>query len=315
MQRWVTELRRGVERAGAAVMDDATRVRVERRLRGALEARRLRQADAVVVSFGKSGRTWLRVMLSQFYRVRHGLRKEVLIEFDNLHRLDRGIPKLFFTHDNYLGDWTGHGRSKADYRDRPVVLLVRHPADTAVSQYHQWRHRMRGHKKLLNDYPPEGAERSLFDFVMGEQGGLPRIVGFMNDWARALPTLRRHLVVRYEDLRTETARELDRVLRFLGTPGDGKAVQDAVDYASFERMRARESAGTAIEGAGDRLTAADPGNPDSFKTRRAKVGGYRDDLDAAQAAAVDAYVAEHLDPVFGYGPDAARATPQPSGAE
>jgi hypothetical protein len=254
-------------------------------------------------------------MLSQFYRVRHGLRKEVLIEFDNLHRLDRGIPKLFFTHDNYLGDWTGHGRSKADYRDRPVVLLVRHPADTAVSQYHQWRHRMRGHKKLLNDYPPEGAERSLFDFVMGEQGGLPRIVGFMNDWARALPTLRRHLVVRYEDLRTETARELDRVLRFLGTPGDGKAVQDAVDYASFERMRARESAGTAIEGAGERLTAADPGNPDSFKTRRAKVGGYRDDLDAAQAAAVDAYVAEHLDPVFGYGPDAARATSQPAGAE
>ncbi|MEE4360808.1 MAG: sulfotransferase domain-containing protein [Pseudomonadales bacterium] len=314
MQRWLTELRRGVERAGGALMDDATRVRLERRARGALEARRLRQADAVVVSFGKSGRTWVRVMLSHFYRVRHGLRDEVLIEFDNLHRLDRGIPRLFFTHDNYLGDWTGNGRSKADYVDRPVLLLVRHPADTAVSQYHQWRHRMRGHKKLLNDYPPEGTDLSLMEFVMGERGGLPRIVAFMNDWARALPRIPRHLVVRYEDLRVDTYRELDRMLRFLGTPGDEQAVRDAVDYASFERMRARESAGTAIEGAGDRLTAADPSNPDSFKTRRAKVGGYRDDLDAEQAAAVDAYVTAQLDPVFGYGVSADDSTAMTAGA-
>lgn len=301
MEDWNTRLRRGVERTGARLLPDATRVRVERRIRGALEARRLRTADTVVVSFGKSGRTWLRVMLSHFFKVRHGLTTEMLIEFDNMHRLDRGIPRLMFTHDNYLGDWTGNGESKADYEGRPVLLLARHPADTAVSQYHQWKYRMRPHKKLLNQYPPDDTDVGLFEFVMDERGGLPRIVGFMNRWAAALPRMRRSLVVRYEDLRVDTAKELDRVLTFIGTPGDAKAVQDAVDYASFERMRARESAGTETEGAGARLTAADRSNPDSFKTRRAKVGGYRDDFDDEQIARIEAYVDAHLDAVFGYG--------------
>jgi hypothetical protein len=308
MQQWITDLRRGVERTGALVLPDEQRIRLERRIRGWLEARRLRHADAAVVSFGKSGRTWLRVMLSHFYKVRHGLDGEMLIEFDNMHRRDRSIPRLLFTHDNYLGDYTGNGRSKSDYDSRRVVLLVRDPADTAVSQYHQWKYRMRPHKKLLNDYPREDEHPDLFEFVMDERGGIPRIVRFMNDWAAALPRMERSMLIRYEDLRSDTATELDRLLRFLGTPGDAKAVQDAVDYASFERMRARESAGTGMADSGSRLTATDRDNPDSFKTRRAKVGGYRDDFTSEQAARIDAWVAENLDPVFGYGREAASAT-------
>ena len=115
---------------------------------------RLRQADAAVVSFGE-GRAHLAAghAVPLLYRARYGIDEPILFEFDNLHRLNRAIPKLFFTHDNYLGDWTGQGRSKADYFERPVLFLARHPADTAVSQYHQWAHRMRPHKKLLNQYP------------------------------------------------------------------------------------------------------------------------------------------------------------------
>lgn len=294
-------LRRSLERGGALLMSDQHRVRLERWVRGGLEARRLRQADAAVVSFGKAGRTWLRVMLSHFYRARYGIDEPILFEFDNLHRLNRAIPKLFFTHDNYLGDWTGQGRSKADYFERPVLFLARHPADTAVSQYHQWAHRMRPHKKLLNQYPSHGETLSLFEFVMGEGGGIPRIVRFMNDWAEAFPKTLRHQVVRYEDLRAETTATLASLLTFLGAPNDPEAVQAAVDFASFERMKAREATGERMAGAGDRLTAADPNNPDSFKTRRAKVAGYRDDFTAQELAEIDQYIDTHLHPRFAYG--------------
>ena len=45
------------------------RRRIERWLRGWSEAEALRGADAAVVSYGKSGRTWLRLMLTRFYQV------------------------------------------------------------------------------------------------------------------------------------------------------------------------------------------------------------------------------------------------------
>jgi hypothetical protein len=48
------------------------KIAVQRWLRGREQYRTLKKADCAVVSFGKSGRTWLRVMLSRFYQVKHG---------------------------------------------------------------------------------------------------------------------------------------------------------------------------------------------------------------------------------------------------
>ena len=76
-----------------------------------MEWRRVHAADAVIVSFGKSGRTWLRVMISRLYQRRYGLREGELIEFDNFHKVDAAIPRVFFTHDNYLRDYTRAGAS------------------------------------------------------------------------------------------------------------------------------------------------------------------------------------------------------------
>lgn len=139
--------------------------KVERWLRGREQHKKLRRADCVIVSFGKSGRTWLRVMMSRFYQTRHGLAERHLIGFDNLHRLDPAIPKIFFTHDNYTKDYTGNLDSKSDYAGKKVVLLVRHPADVAVSQYHQWQYRMKPNKVVLNNYPKRGQDLPIFDFV------------------------------------------------------------------------------------------------------------------------------------------------------
>ena len=65
---------------------------IERWLRGREEYRKLQLADWVLMSWGKSGRTWLRVMLSRFYQVKHGLGESELIGFDNLKRLNSAIP-------------------------------------------------------------------------------------------------------------------------------------------------------------------------------------------------------------------------------
>ena len=272
------------------------RYSAERRVRGWFDLRRLKQADFVVASFGKSGRTWVRVMISRLYQLEKGLAEGTLLEFGNYHRLDPSIPKILFTHDNYLRDYTRDGGSKRAYRDERVVLLVRHPADVAMSQYFQWKHRMRPHKVALNQYPPANGELSPFDFMMGTSG-LPKVIDFMNEWICGVDEVRDALMLRYEDMRADTVKELDRLARFLGLEPGPETLAEVVEYASVANMKKREA---EAQSDSDRLRAADPDNPDSFKTRRAKVGGYHDYFDAEQIQQIDRQVADKLDNRFGY---------------
>ena len=307
-QTIVKQLMRFLLRCSIFFLPAQRKIAIERRWRGREQLAKLRLADCTIVSFGKSGRTWLRVLLSRFYQIRHGLPERALIGFDNLHRRNRAIPKIFFTHDNYLKDYTGHHDSKVDYYGRKVVLLVRHPADVAVSQYHQWRHRMRPGKKALNAYPEHGEEISIFDFVARQEAGLRKVIDFMNGWAEEMPRLEDLLVVRYEDLRARPEERLGEILAFIGTPGGEEQVREAVAFASFENMRRLEQKRTFWL-SGGRMVAKDRSNPESFKVRRGKVGGYRDYFTDDQVAEIEGLIQEHLSPVFGYSdvPGLARA--------
>lgn len=275
------------------------KIRIDRWLRGREEYRKLKLADAVIVSFGKSGRTWLRVMLSRFYQLKHRLGERHLIGFDNLHRKNPAIPKLFFTHDNYIKDYTGNRDSKADFYDKKVVLLVRNPLDVAVSQFFQWKYRMRPGKKALNQYPGHGSEIGIYDFVMDPAAGLPKIIDYLNLWAKEADKIGELLVVRYEDMRTHTAEVLDRIVSFLGTPGSAEEIAGAVQFASVENMRKMEQKRTFWL-SGSRMVAKDRNNPNSYKVRKAKVGGYRDYFDDDQIRAMNTLVSERLEPLFGY---------------
>lgn len=275
------------------------RSKIERWLRGREQYRKLQRADCVIVSFGKSGRTWLRVMLSRFYQTRHGLSERHLIGFDNLHLRNRAIPKIFFTHDNYTKDYTGNLDSKVDYAGKKVVLLVRHPADVAVSQYYQWQYRMKPNKVALNRYPERGQDLAIFDFVTREYAGLTRTIDFMNGWADEAGRSENLLVVRYEDMRARPEQALGQILAFIGTPASEDEIREAVAFASFDNMRKMETNSTFWL-SGGRMRPRDRQNVQSFKTRRGKVGGYRDYFDDGEIAEIDRLVEEQLSPVFGY---------------
>jgi hypothetical protein len=269
---------------------------MERWLRGREEFRRLQRADWVLVSWGKSGRTWLRVMLSRAYQLRAGLEEDQLLDFDNFRKLDPSLPAVFFTHNNYLRDYTGNQQSKAHFQGKRVVLLVRDPLDVAVSQYFQWRFRMRTNKKFINDYPADGTE--LWDFVIGDKAGVPRIVEFFNGWVEAMPDLRDVLVVRYEDMRADPEKVLAQILDFTGTPCTEEQVATAVEFARYDNMKKMEQS-TFFKGSGARVRPGDKDNPQSFKVRKGKVGGYRDYFSDEQCAHLERLAAD-MDPTLGY---------------
>jgi len=299
MQRHVDAGMRIAAAKALSVLPEEPLRRIVRRWRGRQEARALEETDAVFVSYGKSGRTWLRLMLSRFFQERFGLPEGAFLEFDNLHRQNAAIPKVYFTHGNYLRDYTGHLDVFEDFRDHRVVLLVRDPRDVAVSQYFQWGRRMRPHKKWLNRYPRHGADLSLFEFVQGHEAGLSRVIEFQNRWAKALPRLEQALLIRYEEMRDRPEAALRQTLEFLGFAPAPDEVKSAVTYAEFGNMRQLEEAGS-VHASGQRLVPGRRGDLESYKVRRAIVGGYRDYLDAAQRSKIDARLAVELDPAFGY---------------
>ena len=216
------------------------RIAIERRLRGKEEYRKLQLADWVLMSWGKSGRTWFRVMLSRFYQLKHDLPMRHLLEFDNLHQKNPAIPRVLFSHNNYMRDYLADWDTLNHFRGKKVVMLVRDPRDVAVSQFFQWKYRMRPHKMLLNQYPAKGEAVSTFDFVSNPLCGVPRIVGFFNGWARALPELEGILIIRYEDMRKDPAAVMRQVLDFVGTPGSREQIEQAVEFASYENMKKLE---------------------------------------------------------------------------
>ena len=277
----------------------ARRKKIERWLRGREEFNKLQRCDWVLMSWGKSGRTWLRVMLSRAYTLKAGLPASELLDFDNLRDADPSLPAVFFSHNNYLRDYTGNWQSKAHFKGRKIVLLVRDPRDVAVSQFFQWQFRMRPNKKFINDYPPHGADIDTWDFVLDRDAGVPRIVDYFNGWAAAMPELQDVLVVRYEDMRADPAAVLARILQFTGTGVTPQQVDEAVEFAAYENMKKMEQE-SFFKGSGARVKAADKDNPQSYKVRKAKVGGYRDYFTDEQCAQLERMVAQ-LDPVFGYG--------------
>ncbi len=259
------------------------------RMRAGLDNRRVLAADLLVLSRAKSGRTWLRAILSRLYQQRYGLAEQQLLEYDNFHRQAGEIPVVAMTHGHYLDRLAGHSRHGKRLKSMPVVFLLRDPRDIAVSEYFQSTRRASAYKRELYEVD-DGA--SMFAFVMRSPLGLPAICDYLNFWHRELDEWHRVYRLFYETLRADTEAELTRLLGFLGQSFSASEIAAAVEFTSFAALKRKERDNYFHN---SRLQAANVEDPDSYKVRRGKVGGYRDYFDDAELERIDAFVAERLD--------------------
>jgi hypothetical protein len=268
---------------------------VMHRVRGHREVRRAHTSDFLVLSRAKSGRTWLRAMLSRLYQQALGLPEAQLIEFDNFHTQNPAIPRILFTHGQYLRQKLATADWRVRHPEQKIVFLVRHPCDVAVSEYFQSTKRASRYKAELH-----GVEKtaSMFDFVMSSPVGLPAVIEYLNAWERELASLECAHVARYEEMRERPRESLSRIVSFLGAPFSEDQIAEAVDFASFDNLKELEKRNFFGSG---RLSPRDPEDPDSFKVRRGVVGGYRDYFDPEQISSMETLVKERLSPSLGYG--------------
>jgi hypothetical protein len=254
-------------------------------------------ADVVIVSFAKSGRTWLAAMISRVFHLHYGTPEKELVNYDNFHRVDARIPRIFFTADNFRPREAEGGRFSDLYRRKRVILLVRDPRDTAVSFYFQLSKRATQTERDVFGAPSDIAQMSLYDFVIDERFGVPKIIEFLNRWQNAIGANPERLVITYEEMRADPLAVLRSVMRFIGGEYSEQELAQAVDFASFENLKERERESFFDS---NRMRPGDAADADSFKVRRAKVGGYRDYFTPPQIDEIDRLTTERLSPELGY---------------
>lgn len=210
---------------------------------------------SVCVSHPKSGRTWLRVMFRAL---------EVPISFTHI---DTGADKA---------SWGKHVRKLERPQPMPqkTVFLHRDPRDTVVSFFHEMTKRnplspgRRLRFALQGRLPPLTMEA----FVRSPRFGIEKIAAFNISCARHLDA---H-AVSYEEMRENPVQRLSEILEYLGHSVEREKIERVVADHEFTKMREREAAGHYES---NKLRPTDPRDQSTYKVRRGKVGGWRDEMD------------------------------------
>jgi len=258
-------------------------------------ARELSGGDAIILSVPKSGRTWLRAFLCAYFCKRFGL--EFTLRPDRYD--EQSIPRLIFSHDVF------EHRTKGDRWDRirgkylvprrelhraKIILLARDPRDCFVSLYLQLTRRD-------PNAPLKLRQKTVSEMLRDRRFGVRAIINAMNDWTNEFSGRDNFTLVRYEALRASPAEYFRDLLAVIGesTP-DANIFQEALEFSRFENMQKLEAAGAFDSNI---LHPGDVRDPESFKVRRGKVGGYREYLSVEDQQYAANALAE-LDPRFGY---------------
>jgi hypothetical protein len=290
-----------------------TRVALRRKHLANLELAKAHRANFLIIGHPKSGNTWLKVMISRLYQLRYDLPESKLINTDEFARKIPQIPRLaatngYYSYEGEVGKLLAAGAPDNPLRHKPVLFLARNPIDIAVSWYHQFTKRQsRAKQELINhwiDHPIDRRTVQMWEFVRHSDIGLPSLIEYQNTWVRNIGELEQGLLVKYEDLRAEPVPTLQKIVQLMGEDFTEDEIRQAVEWGSFDNLQKLETKGTFSQGGMKLVNAEDPS---SFKVRRGKVGGYREDFDSEQVAELEALVRERILPELGYCQDAPEA--------
>ena len=300
-------IKQGAALITTAVLPPPLRVRARERLLSDLQLAKAKRADVLLILHPKCGGTWLRVMLYRLYQLRFGIRSRRVFTTDELHRFDPALPYYLPTNGHY--SYQGVVARAFDdpelapaFRGKRTVLMARNPCDIVVSWHLQFNKRTKPYKRELMNHsfahPVERGSLSLWEFVQHPELGLGALIDFFNGWERRLQQSEHALIVRYEDLRARPVETLARIADHVqgGFPED--QVEQAVEFAAFDNLRKLEQQ-NYFSNPGLRMRRRD--DPETWKVRRGKVGGFRDDFTPEQAAWMESEVRTRLSPRFGYG--------------
>lgn len=195
--------------------------------------------DTVLVSYPKSGRTWLRMMMAKVL-------KEMGHDVSNFEMLPAMHISPFDANDKFG-------------KNLRVVFLYRNIGDVIMSFF--W-------ESLVSDRNGISVHTPPAKFIRDNKYGLPNIERFYNLWFKNVEKFQDYMFISYEALQADTVSELQRLLKFLNKTRDMKMwiydkeseypaypngnpfnnltyekIKNAVEFAKFDNMKKIELAG------------------------------------------------------------------------
>lgn len=240
------------------------------------------EPDVYVISYPKSGRTWLRALIGKYLSSKYNLPEDRILSTKMVANKPY-LPKVSFIHDgSAMVDKTRFSDLSCDkqvYAGRKVVLMGRDIKDTLVSAYFQATKRI------------HVFDGTISEFIATEEFGVEKILGFYNIWLQNQHTPESLLFIRYEDLHQDPRGTLGKVLEFIGeTSPDGDLIDNSIEYCSFNNLKKLEAQNKFRKGI---LKPANTDDPESFKVRKGKIGGYTEYLSAEDVTFIDKAITEH----------------------
>jgi len=181
--------------------------------------------DTFLVSYPKSGSTWARFLVAALAN------PSETVSFLNIDRLLPSIssrskrdlrkqrrPRLIKSHEYF------------DARYQNVIYLVRDPRDVVLSQYRFFLKR----GAIDDGYT---LDRFVNRFLAGDLNTYGSWGENVGTWLVSQNGAKRFLLVRYEDMLRETARELQTIANFLGLSVSPGHLARCVEQGSADRMR------------------------------------------------------------------------------
>jgi hypothetical protein len=230
----------------------------------------IRPDDTFVVSYGKSGTTWTSFLIANL------VHPDTAVTFGNINELildPDAIPK------RRLVRIPGPRVLKSHYCFEPryprVIYIVRDPRDVVVSQFHMNRKR----NAIADDYP---MEKFVTRFVAGQTSVFPGSWGeHAGGWLAARLGRPDFLLVRYEDMLSDTVRELGRIAAFLKIDQNPERIARAVELSSADKMRQIEKTSAHL------WTTTKGTRQDIPFVRSAKSAGWRSSLPMSSVAEIE----------------------------
>lgn len=223
------------------------------------------EPDIYIISYPKSGRTWLRSLLRNYVEL-YGLDSNLFNDKSCFKLPNKKVVK--FEHDR--GRWAPAPvkieqlRFNAKrYGGKKVAFLARDPRDVLVSSWYHLKFR----DKIYH--------RRLSEFIRDDLVGVRKIIAFMNIWLENSHVPDGFHLLTYEQLHSDPIFSFRKLLKFMDIPVVPEFLQAAVKESSFEKMKRIEMNGSLKE------PWMNPGSKDtnhSVKIRKGKVGGFRQEL-------------------------------------